>query len=146
MEPDPIRRVARGGVLVLGGGFAGRRVARELGRRGLTVVEPRPARASLGPGAELIEGAAVALDADRRVVEVAVGPDRIAIAYAQLIVAIGGFADGVARLALPSDLRGRVRVDENLRVVGAANIWAIGDCASLPPGAAHQDTSGLWLR
>ena len=33
-------RVAKGGVLVLGGGFAGSYVARELGSRGATIVNP----------------------------------------------------------------------------------------------------------
>jgi NADH:ubiquinone reductase (H+-translocating) len=37
----PLRgRVARGGVLVLGGGFAGAYVARKLGRGGATIVNP----------------------------------------------------------------------------------------------------------
>ena len=43
--PDPVRRnaihrVARGGTLVLGGGFAGGYVARRLGRAGATIVNP----------------------------------------------------------------------------------------------------------
>jgi NADH dehydrogenase FAD-containing subunit len=76
-------------------------------------------------------------------VQVDAGPSRITIAYAQLIVALGGFADSVARLGLPRDLHGRVRVDENRRVTGAPNIWAIGDCASLPSGAPHEDISRL---
>jgi NADH dehydrogenase FAD-containing subunit len=143
MEHHSLRRVARGGVLVLGGGFAGRRAAHELGGRGITVVEPRPTPATLGPKAELVVGAAVALDAERRVVHVEAERGRIAIAYAQLIVALGAFADSVRRLGLPSDLRGRVRVDENLRVIGAGNIWAIGDCTSLPPGAAQRGASEL---
>src|SRR3982751_942125 len=33
-------RTARGGVLILGGGFAGASVARKLGRRGATIVSP----------------------------------------------------------------------------------------------------------
>lgn len=143
MDPNPIRRVARSGILVLGGGFAGRHAARTLGRRGITVVEPRPTQASLDPKAELIVGTAVALDAERRVVQVDARPRCVAIAYAQLIVALGAFAESVARLGLPSDLRGRVRVDENLRVIGAQNIWAIGKCVSLPTGAPHENTSGL---
>ena len=39
LEPLP-RRAARGGVLVLGGGFAGAYVARQLGRDGATIVNP----------------------------------------------------------------------------------------------------------
>jgi NADH dehydrogenase len=105
-------RVAKGGVLVLGGGFAGSYVARELGRSGATIVnptnfmlytpllpeaaagsvEPRhvtvPLRA-MAPDADLLLGSAVALDPDRRVVEVESEAGRIAVAYAQLVVALG---------------------------------------------------------
>ncbi|MEX2447982.1 MAG: NAD(P)/FAD-dependent oxidoreductase [Solirubrobacterales bacterium] len=36
------------------------------------------------------------------------------------------------RLSLPLDERGRVPVDEQLRVQGMDSIWAIGDCAAAP--------------
>ena len=36
------------------------------------------------------------------------------------------------RLGLPLDDRGRVTVDEQLRVEGSDSIWAIGDCAAVP--------------
>jgi NADH:ubiquinone reductase (H+-translocating) len=36
------------------------------------------------------------------------------------------------RLSLPLDERGRVPVDEHLRVQGSDSIWAIGDCAAAP--------------
>jgi len=35
-------------------------------------------------------------------------------------------------LGLPLDDRGRVPVDEHLRVIGHDGIWALGDCASVP--------------
>jgi NADH dehydrogenase len=41
----------------------------------------------------------------------------------------------LAELGLPLDERGRVRVDETLRVEGRANVWALGDCAAVPNGA-----------
>jgi NADH:ubiquinone reductase (H+-translocating) len=41
----------------------------------------------------------------------------------------------LASLALPLDDRGKVRVDEYLRVEGSDGIWAIGDCASVPDPA-----------
>ncbi|HZT53233.1 MAG TPA: hypothetical protein VE995_02510, partial [Gaiellaceae bacterium] len=86
-------REARGGMLVLGGGFAGAYVARELGDRGATVVsrenfmlytpllpeaasgtlEPRhcvvPLRA-MCPHAELILGSATGLDLEAQTAEV----------------------------------------------------------------------------
>jgi hypothetical protein len=61
--------VARGGVLVLGGGFAGSHVARELGNSGATIVNPGPLR-MVCPCVELVVGFAVELHADRRLVGV----------------------------------------------------------------------------
>jgi NADH dehydrogenase len=109
----PLRgRVARGGVLVLGGGFAGAYVARQLGRNGATIVnptnfmlytpllpeaaagniEPRhvvvPLR-TMCPNADLVLGCAVALDRERRVVEVETEAGRVAIHYEQLVIALG---------------------------------------------------------
>jgi NADH:quinone reductase (non-electrogenic) len=105
-------RAARGGTLVLGGGFAGAYVARRLGRRGATIVnpanfmlytpllpeaaagsiEPRhvtvPLR-SMCPHADLLLGKAVALDAERRVVEVTSEAGRFAVEYEDLVVALG---------------------------------------------------------
>src|SRR5205823_10847458 len=86
-------RQARGGTLVLGGGFAGGYVARLLGKRGATIVSPEnfmlytpflPEAASgtleprhvvvplrmMCPHSELLLGRAVALDTDRRTVRV----------------------------------------------------------------------------
>jgi NADH dehydrogenase len=99
-------------VLVLGGGFAGSYVARGLGRNGATIVNPTnymlytpllPEAAGGGveprhsvvplrtmcPHADLVLGTAVSLDAERRVVEVDSEAGRIAIAYAELVVALG---------------------------------------------------------
>ena len=105
-------RVARNGTLVLGGGFAGGYVARGLGRTGATIVnptnfmlytpllpeaaagsvEPRhvvvPLRA-MCPDADLLLGSAVALDPERRVVEVESDAGRFAVSYTDLVVALG---------------------------------------------------------
>jgi len=105
-------RAARGGTLVLGGGFAGAYVARRLGRRGATIVnpanfmlytpllpeaaagsiEPRhvtvPLR-SMCPHADLLLGSAVSLDHERRVVEVTSEAGSFAVEYEDLVVALG---------------------------------------------------------
>ncbi|HKR98107.1 MAG TPA: NAD(P)/FAD-dependent oxidoreductase [Candidatus Dormibacteraeota bacterium] len=44
----------------------------------------------------------------------------------------------VERLGLPLDERGRVQVDSSLRVEGADNIWALGDCAAVPNEATPE--------
>jgi NADH:ubiquinone reductase (H+-translocating) len=55
-----------------------------------------------------------------------------------------------ARFALPVDKRGRVRVDETLRVETRENIWALGDCARVPntatPGQPDPPTCQHALR
>jgi NADH:ubiquinone reductase (H+-translocating) len=105
-------RVARGGVLVLGGGFAGSYVARELGQGGATIVnptnfmlytpllpeaaagsvEPRhvavPLR-TMCPSADLVLGSAVALDPQRRVARIESEAGEFAISYAELVIALG---------------------------------------------------------
>jgi NADH dehydrogenase len=56
----------------------------------------------------------------------------------------------LAELGLPLDDRGRVRVDETLRVEGEEHIWALGDCAAVPnaatPGRVDPPTSQHALR
>ncbi|MGE5691405.1 MAG: NAD(P)/FAD-dependent oxidoreductase [Pseudomonadota bacterium] len=106
------RREARGGTLILGGGFAGAYVARLLGRDGATIVsrenfmlytpilpeaasgtlEPRhvvvPLRV-MCPHAELLLGSATALDEERRVVHVETGAGPFEVAYERLVLALG---------------------------------------------------------
>src|SRR5262245_16869214 len=105
-------RVAKGGVLVLGGGFAGSYVARRLGAAGATIVnptnfmlytpllpeaaagtiEPRhvavPLR-TMCPNADLVLGRAIAHDPERRLVHVTSEAGELSIAYADLVVALG---------------------------------------------------------
>jgi NADH:quinone reductase (non-electrogenic) len=56
----------------------------------------------------------------------------------------------LARLDLPLDDRGRVLVDEQLRVTGRDGVWALGDCAAVPnpatPGGLDPPTSQHALR
>ena len=109
---DTRTRVAKGGVLVLGGGFAGGSVARRLGKSGATIVnpsnfmlytpllpeaaagsiEPRhvavPLR-TMAPHSELMLGRAVAVDPERRVVRVDTDAGGFDVAYAELVVALG---------------------------------------------------------
>jgi NADH dehydrogenase len=56
----------------------------------------------------------------------------------------------LAELGLPLDERGRVRIDETLRVEGGSDEWALGDCAAVPncrtPGALDPPTCQHALR
>ena len=56
----------------------------------------------------------------------------------------------LAALGVPLDERGRVPVDECLRVPGLAGVWALGDCAAVPnlatAGASDPPTSQHALR
>ncbi len=106
------RREARGGTLVVGGGFAGAYVARLLGKRGATIVNPdnfmlytpllpEAAAATLEPRhvvvplrqmcprAELLLGRAVARDAAGRTVLAETLGGTFEIAYERLVVALG---------------------------------------------------------
>src|SRR5207249_1457335 len=105
-------RHARGGTLVLGGGFAGSYVARLLGRSGATIVSPEnfmlytpmlPEAASgtleprhvvvplrmMCPHAELILGRATAVDTRQQRVTVETDEGVFGVQYRELVVALG---------------------------------------------------------
>jgi NADH dehydrogenase len=56
----------------------------------------------------------------------------------------------VTALGLPVDDHGRVEVDETLRVIGADDVWSLGDCAAVPnlatPGVVDPPTCQHALR
>jgi len=56
----------------------------------------------------------------------------------------------LGKLGLPLDARGRLRVDETLRVEGTGDIWALGDCAAVQnvctPGVTDPPTCQHALR
>ena len=108
-------RAARGGTLIVGGGFAGSYVARLLGKRGATIVSPDnfmlftpllPEAASgtieprhtvvplrqMCPHAELVLGTATRLDENAREVHVDTEAGSYAIAYERLVLAVGSIA------------------------------------------------------
>jgi NADH:ubiquinone reductase (H+-translocating) len=105
-------RVARGGTLVVGGGFAGGYVARLLGKRGATIVSPEnfmlytpmlPEAASgtieprhavvplrlMCPHADLLLGRVTALDLDAARVHVETDEDEFDVRYDNVVVALG---------------------------------------------------------
>ena len=106
------RRVARGGTLILGGGFGGAHVARCLGKKGATIVtpessmlytpllpevaagaiEPRHVAVPLRmmcPHADLLLGRAKALDENARVVTVETDAGELHVEYERLVIALG---------------------------------------------------------
>ena len=110
-------RQARGGNLILGGGFGGAWVARLLGKRGrgATIVNrenfmlfasllPEAASGSLEPRhvvvplrmmcprADLLVGRAVALDTAQQSVQVETEEELVTVRYEQLVVALGAIA------------------------------------------------------
>src|SRR4029453_17410825 len=114
-EPVSQGSKARGGVLVIGGGFAGSYVARLLGKRGATIVSPEnfmlytpmlPEAASgtleprhvvvplrmMCPHAELLLGRARELAAERRRVQVETDDGLVTVTYSELVVALGAVA------------------------------------------------------
>ncbi|HJU49061.1 MAG TPA: NAD(P)/FAD-dependent oxidoreductase [Gaiellaceae bacterium] len=123
------RRNARGGTLVLGGGFAGGYVARLLGRSGATVVsrenfmlytpilpeaasgtlEPRhvvvPLR-QMCPHAELLLGEATAVDEEARTVSVQAGGSVHEIRWQRLVLALGAVPRTFPVPGLPDHGRG----------------------------------------
>jgi NADH dehydrogenase len=108
-------REARGGTLILGGGFAGAYVARLLGKRGATIVSPEnfmlytpllPEAASgtleprhtvvplrqMCPHAELLLGRARSLDEAAQTVDVETDAGEFRVSYHDLVVTVGAIA------------------------------------------------------
>ena len=138
-------RVARGGVLIAGGGFAGSQIARGLGE--VTIVNPTLVELwTTCPGADLVPGSVVGLDPEPRVARVRTEGGKLMIAYAELVLAVGsgsgdiGVNPPATQLGLPVDDRGLLWVDETLRVIGVPHVWALGDCAA---GHTSQNVIGL---
>jgi NADH dehydrogenase len=107
-----VDRLARGGTLIAGGGYAGSIVARRLGRRGATIVSPEnymlftsllpeAASGTLEPRhvvvplrlmckhAELVIGRLTGLDAERRTAAVEALDGPLEIGYERLVLALG---------------------------------------------------------
>jgi NADH dehydrogenase len=105
--------------------------ARTLDRRGIDIVTGTSVRAVDAGGVTLSDGRRVA---SHTVVWTAgVRPNPL-----------------LPQLGLPLDERGRVPVDETLRVAGARHVWALGDCAAVPneatPGTTDPATCQHALR
>ena len=149
----PETRQARGGTLVLGGGFAGAYVARGLGRQGATIVnpanfmlytpllpeaaagsiEPRhvtvPLR-SMCPHADLLLGSAVALDPDARRVTVASEAGTFAVAYERLVIALGSVTPAREHTFALKDIGDAIRLRNHvLRRI---------ELADADPASAHK--------
>ena len=143
------RRTARGGTLVLGGGFAGAYVARYLARRGATIVSPDnfmlytpllPEAASgtleprhvvvplrrMCPHSELLLGTATALDEAARTVTAETLGGTFAIAYERLVVALGAITRVLPVPGSPSTVWGSRTSPTRLRCATAC-------CASSSP-------------
>jgi NADH dehydrogenase len=152
-------RVAKGGVLVLGGGFAGSYVARRLGAAGATIVnptnfmlytpllpeaaagsvEPRhvtvPLR-TMCPEADLVLGSAVSLDHERRVVQVQTEAGPVSIAYAELVIALGAVSRMPSVPGLREHALGLKDLGDAIRLRN--HVLRQLDLADADPDSAHR--------
>jgi NADH dehydrogenase len=90
--------------------------ARTLDRRGIEIVTGTGIASVDADGADLSDGTRV--DAETVVWTAGVSANPL-----------------VAQLGLPVDERGRLQVDESLRVPDVQGVWALGDCAAVPNAA-----------
>lgn len=162
VEPDPQRRAALLTWVFVGGGYAGVETLAEMrdfahdalrfypelrdAHQRWLLVDAAPTILSDIPS-RLGEYAAQQLTRDSVEIRTTTTVKRIEADRVQLsdgttvpcqtvVWTAGVSANPVVRwLDLPLDENGRVRVDPLLRVVGQANVWALGDCASVPNAA-----------
>jgi NADH dehydrogenase len=123
------RREARGGTLIVGGGYAGSVVAQRLGRRGCTIVSPEnfllfapllPEAASgtleprhvvvpirqMCPHAEFVLGRVTGIDSDERTVSVETDAGSLRFGWQRLVIAVGSVARTAPVLGLAEHARG----------------------------------------
>ncbi|MDH4176493.1 MAG: NAD(P)/FAD-dependent oxidoreductase [Thermoleophilia bacterium] len=175
---DPAEAERQLGYVFVGAGYAGVEALAELGdlvhdavRRDFPELRERPQRWVLVDAAERILhevpqrlGRYAAQELQGRGVEIHVGTtltsydgraaalsDGTVVPARTLVWTAGVRANPVvAELGLPLDERGRVVVDEMLRVRGREDIWALGDCAAVPntatPGRVDPPTCQHALR
>lgn len=177
VEPDPERRSRYLTFVFVGGGFAGVEALAELRDLAHDALRYYPALKDVPQRWALIDSAPTIL-ADiptglgqyaydllvRRGVDIRLGTrlekvedDRVTLSdgtelgTALLVWTAGVRANPlVSRLGLPVDDDGRARVGPTLQVEGFEDVWALGDCASVPnaatPGRTDPPTSQHALR
>jgi NADH dehydrogenase len=152
-------RQARGGTLVLGGGFGGAYVARLLGKAGATVVspessmlytpllpevaagaiEPRHAVVPLrmmAPKAEIVRGRALALDETSRRVSVETELGSLELEYERLVVALGAVPRMLPIPGLGEHTLGFKSIDDAIRL--RAHVLRRLDLAEADPANAER--------
>ena len=164
----PERREAAGGTLVVGGGFAGAYVARLLGKRRATIVnpdnfmlytpllpeaaagtlEPRhvvvPLR-QMCPHAELLLGRAVSRDPDRRTVVAETLGGTFEIAYERLVVALGAIPRTFPIPGLAEHGRGFKDVADAIALRNHLLRSLESAAARLDPGEAARDLGFVFV-
>jgi NADH:ubiquinone reductase (H+-translocating) len=174
---DPARRAAYLTFVVAGGGYTGVEVIAEVQDLAAEVLHLYPRCETQGLRWLLVEGGDRVMrevpddladftvrELRRRGIEVLAGTrlegvteDCVQLSNGQevparTVVWTAGIAPSaaVARLGLPLDEGGRVRVDEYLQVPGRDGVWSIGDCAAVPdpgnPGQACPPTAQHAMR
>lgn len=180
MERDPIRRRALETFVIGGGSFTGVEAAGALtdylkraataypaadpGRMRVIVVEMKDELLSGLPGRV---GEVALAELRRRGVDVRLGVaidsvdgEFVALSDgtrvpSRMVLWAGGVhpSHAAAGLGLPTDKKGRISVDETLRVQGEQNVYALGDVAAVPDGAGgfypptaqHAEREGRYL-
>lgn len=155
-------RTARGGILILGGGFAGAWLARLLGKRGResTIVNhenfmlfasllPEAASGSLEPRhvvvplrmmcprAELLVGHAEDLDLDRQTVRVQTEEELITVRYDQLVVAFGSIARALPIPGLKEHALGFKTLEDAIQLRN--HVLRRLEAAAATPTAGHRE-------
>jgi NADH:ubiquinone reductase (H+-translocating) len=149
-------REARGGTLIVGGGFAGllRRAQARAPRRNdhqpreLHALHPDAAGGGFGHARAAARVATTLEEVESHAVRLSDGAHLLT---STVVWTAGVKANPfVAERGLPLDDRGRLRGDGTLRVEGTEHVWALGDCAAVPnaatPGRVDPPTSQHALR
>ncbi len=93
----------------------------KMGRYSRRVLERRGIEVVLGDGVSAADSTGLTLHSGRRI-------------ETETVIWSAGVKPSatIARVALPTTKRGAVETHEDMRVRGMSNVWALGDCASIP--------------
>jgi NADH:quinone reductase (non-electrogenic) len=163
-------RDARGGILILGGGFAGAWLARLLGKRGResTVVNrenfmlfasllPEAASGSLEPRhvvvplrlmcprSELLVGRAGQLDLERRCVQVETEEELLTVRYTELVVAFGAVARALPIPGLKEHALGFKTLEDAIRLRNHVLRRLEAAAASPTPGHRSRELTFVFV-
>ncbi len=118
LRPDEVKMIlVEAGPVLLAG------LPSKMGKYARRILERRGVEVITGDGVAAVDARGLTLQSGRRI-------------ESETVIWSAGVKPSptIAKTALPTTRRGAVEAQRDMRVVGSADVWALGDCASIPDG------------